>query len=126
VGVYAGLSMNTYLLANLCCNREFVRDLVLEHQLGSFSTFLGNDKDFLPSRVSYKLNLRGPSVNVQTGCSTSLVAVAQACQSLLNYQCDMALAGGVSISFPQQRGYLYQEGGMGSPDGHCRPFDANA
>ena len=76
--------------------------------------------------MSYKLDLRGPSLTIQTACSTSLVAVAQACQSLLLYQADMALAGGVSISFPQHRGYLHQEGGMVSADGHCRPFDASA
>jgi acyl transferase domain-containing protein len=77
-------------------------------------------------QVSYKLNLKGPSVAVQTACSTSLVAVTLACQSLLSYQCDMALAGGVAISLPQRKGYLYQSGGIGSPDGHCRAFDADA
>ncbi len=82
--------------------------------------------DFLATRVSYKLNLRGPSLTIQSACSTSLVAVCQACQSLLTYQSDMALAGGVSITFPQKSGYLYQEGAMGSADGHCRPFDARA
>src|SRR5207247_9603867 len=80
----------------------------------------------LPTRASYKLNLRGPSVNIQTACSTSLVAVCVACQNLLNYECDLALAGAVSIGFPQKRGYLYQEGGIASPDGHCRAFDAKA
>ncbi|MDX1935261.1 MAG: amino acid adenylation domain-containing protein [Capsulimonadales bacterium] len=126
VGVYAGLSLNTYLLSNLCANRKIIEELTQSYQVGSFHTLLGNDKDFLPSRVAYKLNLRGPSVNVQTACSTSLVAIAQACQSLLNYQCDLALAGGVSISFPQRRGYLSQEGGMISPDGKIRAFDAAA
>jgi phthiocerol/phenolphthiocerol synthesis type-I polyketide synthase E len=87
---------------------------------------IGNDKDFLSTRVSYKLNLKGPSIDIQTGCSTSLVAVHLACQSLLSYQCDMALAGGVSIQVPQRTGYFYQEGGINSPDGHCRTFDANA
>ena len=80
----------------------------------------------MATRVSYKLNLRGPSLAVQTACSTSLVAVCQACDALLAGQCDMALAGGVSISFPQRRGYLYSEGAMVSPDGHCRAFDAAA
>ena len=120
IGVYAGMSMNTYLLANLY-SRPDVLDLV-----GSYQIMLGNDKDYLPTRVSYKLNLRGPSVNVQTACSTSLVAVCVACEQLINYQCDMALTGGVSVTFPQKRGYLYQEGGIGSPDGHCRAFDAKA
>src|SRR5437868_7822112 len=87
---------------------------------------LANDKDYLPTRVSYKLNLRGPSISIQTACSTSLVAVCVACQNLLSYQCDMALAGGVSIGFPQKQGHLYQQGGITSPDGHCRAFDARA
>ena len=126
IGVYASTSLNTYLLSNLCSTREFIEELVGSYQIGAFSVVLGNDKDFLPTRVSYKLNLRGPSVTVQSACSSSLVAVVQACQSLLSYQCDMVLAGGVSVTFPQARGYLYQDGGMGSPDGHCRPFDARA
>lgn len=87
---------------------------------------MGNDKDFLTTRISYKLNLKGPSINVQTACSTSLVATSLACKSLLSYQCDMALAGGVSVFVPQKAGYLSQEGGFLSPDGHCRAFDAKA
>ncbi len=87
---------------------------------------IANDKDYLPTRVAYKLNLRGPAVNVQTACSTSLVATHLACQALLNRDCDMALAGGVTIRLPQKGGYLYQEGGIMSPDGHCRAFDAQA
>lgn len=118
IGVYAGASLNNYLSFNL--NTD---------QIGSAITFqklIGNDKDFLTTRVSYKLNLNGPSFTVQTACSTSLVATTLACQSLLNYQCDMALAGGVSIRVPQKTGYLYQEGGILSPDGHCHAFDARA
>jgi len=87
---------------------------------------IGNDKDYLTTRVSYKLNLQGPSVNVQTACSTSLVAVHFACQSLLSHECDIALAGGVSVGIPQRVGYLYQEGSIVSPDGHCRAFDSKA
>ena len=87
---------------------------------------LGNDKDFLATRVSYKLDLRGPSVDVQTACSTSLVAVHLACQACSRGECDMALAGGVSISVPRVTGYLYEEGMILSPDGHCRAFDAAA
>src|SRR5205085_7113012 len=87
---------------------------------------IGNEKDHLPTRVSYKLNLQGPSVNVNTTCSTSLVAIHLACQSLLNGECDLALAGGVSVLLPQKAGYVYQEGGTYSPDGHCRAFDAQA
>ena len=87
---------------------------------------LGNEKDYLATRVSYKLDLRGPSINVVTACSTSLVAVCQAVQALATHQCDIALAGGVSIRVPQRRGYLYQEGFITSPDGHCRAFDERA
>ncbi|HEY0455022.1 MAG TPA: condensation domain-containing protein [Verrucomicrobiae bacterium] len=119
-GVFAGMSMNTYLLANLATHPE------LMELVGGYQTMLANDKDYLPTRVSYKLNLRGPSLNIQTACSTSLVSVCVACQHLLNFQCDMALAGGVSVSFPQKKGMLYQEGGISSPDGHCRAFDAKA
>ncbi len=126
VGVYAGSSFNTYLLANICSSRAVIDDLVDGYQVTGFPTLLGNAQDYLPTRVSYKLNLRGPSMAVQTACSTSLVAVCQASDALLAGQCDMALAGGVSISFPQRRGYLYSEGAMVSPDGHCRAFDAEA
>jgi acyl transferase domain-containing protein/acyl carrier protein len=118
IGVYAGASLNNYYSVDL--NRD---------RMGSaqcYQTLIGNDKDFLATRVSYKLNLTGPSITVQTACSTSLVATTLACQSLLNYQCDMALAGGVSIHIPQKTGYLYEPGGTLSPDGHCRAFDAKA
>ena len=119
IGVYAGAAMGSYLF-NLISNRELIRIV------GAFQVMIGNDKDHLTTHVSYKLNLKGPSVVVQTACSTSLVAVCMACQSLLDHQCDMALAGGVSIKIPQKTGYLYQEGMIVSPDGHCRPFDAKA
>jgi acyl transferase domain-containing protein len=120
IGVYAGVSMNSYFLTNLSSNHDVV------NSVGVFQVMLGNDKDFLPTRVSYKLNLRGPSLSVQTACSTSLVAVHLACQSLLNGECDVALAGGISITVPQKNGYFYQPDGIGSPDGRCRPFDAAA
>lgn len=126
IGVFAGQSLNTYLLANLCRDRAFIDQLTGEYQVGSYPVVLGNDKDYLATRVSYKLDLGGPSITVQCACSTSLVAVCQAVQSVLSFGCDMALAGGVSITFPQKRGYLYQEGGMVSPDGSCRTFDADA
>lgn len=122
IGVYAGLSLNTYLLHNLGKGADLARN----YQVAEYQTMLGNDKDFLPVRVSYKLNLRGPSMTIQTACSTSLVAICQAATSLLTYQCDMALAGGVSISFPQQRDYLYTEEGMVSGDGTVRAFDEKA
>ncbi len=120
IGVFAGAGSNTYLLFNLARNREVV------DAVGMYQAMLGSDGDFLATRISYKLGLRGPSLTVQTACSTSLVAVHLACQSLLSGECDMALAGGVRISVPQRAGYLYQPGGIFSPDGHCRPFDAAA
>ena len=126
IGLFAGCSLNTYLLANLSRDRRFLEELTENYQVGEFLTALGNDKDFLTTRVAYKLNLRGPVLTVQGACATSLVAICQAAQALLNYQCDMALAGGVSVTFPQQRGHRYQEGGLASADGTCRPFDAQA
>jgi acyl transferase domain-containing protein len=119
IGVYAGGVLSSYLF-NILSNREH-REIV-----GDFQVFTGNDKDHLTTRISYKLNLKGPSITVQTACSTSLVAVAMACQSLVAYQCDMALAGGVAVRVPQKAGYIHQEGMIFSRDGHCRPFDAEA
>ncbi len=126
IGLFAGCSLNTYLLANLATDRAFLDELTNNYQVGEFQVALGNDKDFLTTRAAYKLNLRGPCVTVQSACATSLVAICQASQALLNFQCDMALAGGVSITFPQERGHVYQEGGISSRDGYCRPFDAQA
>src|SRR5215471_2670737 len=117
VALYAGVSLNTYALSILP---------TLKEPANVFQALIANDKDFLATRVSYKLNLRGESVTVQTACSTSLVAVHMACQSLLTGQCDIALAGGVTIVVPQKTGYVYQEGVINSPDGHCRAFDAKA
>jgi amino acid adenylation domain-containing protein len=121
IGVFAGSGMNTYLIYNLLANRRL---------LGSTGLFqlkqTGNDKDVLATRVSYQLDLRGPSINVQTACSTSLVAVHLACQSLLNCECDLALAGGVTIEIPHGQGYIYREGEILSRDGHCRSFDATS
>jgi len=119
IGVFAGLSVSTYLL-NLYSNRNVLKTF------NAFQAIVSNDKDHLTTRVSYKLDLKGPSVNVQTTCSTSLVAVHIACQSLLNGECDIALAGGVSVTLPLKGGFVYQEGGVVSPDGHCRTFDAQA
>ena len=126
IGVFAGCSQNSYFLTHVCPDHRFLHDYAAAYQVGHYTTMLGAIHDTLATRVSYKLNLQGPSITVQTACSTSLVAVAQACTSLLTYQCDAALAGGVSISYPQKRGYLYQAGGMVSPDGHCRTFDEQA
>ncbi|MGW1954890.1 hybrid non-ribosomal peptide synthetase/type I polyketide synthase [Streptomyces sp. NPDC001920] len=119
-GVYAGVGESSYLLRNLLAEEGLVE------RIGAFQTSLGNDKDFMPTRVSYKLNLRGPSVSVQTGCSTSLVAVHMACQALANGECDVALAGGATVVATQDQGYRYEEGGVVSPDGHCRAFDEGA
>ncbi|MBD2344920.1 type I polyketide synthase [Anabaena subtropica] len=117
IGVYAGTGINNYLI-NLYTNQN-VKNSIDGQQL-----VFANDKDFLTTRVSYKLELEGPSIDVQTACSTSLVAVHLACRSLLGGECDIALAGGVAISASQKSGYSYQEGGILSPDGHCRAFDA--
>ncbi len=120
IGLYAGSGQNTYFEKHISGRSEII------NRLGEFQTMLANEKDFLTTRTSYKLGLTGPSLSINTACSTSLVAVIEAFQSLINHQCDMALAGGVSITTPQNRGYLYQEGSMLSPDGRCRPFDVNA
>ncbi len=120
IGIFAGAGMNSYALINLFSNPEVIESV------GPYQLMLGNDKDFLCSRISYKLNLRGPAVGVQTACSTSLVAVQMAFESLLRHECDMALAGGVSISLPQASGYIYVPGMILSRDGHCRAFDAAA
>ncbi|HLO02127.1 MAG TPA: SDR family NAD(P)-dependent oxidoreductase [Symbiobacteriaceae bacterium] len=120
IGVFGGTGSGSYFLQNLLPNRQ------LMELVGGFQAGLLNDKDFLCTRVAYKLNLTGPTVTVQTACSSSLVAVHLACQSLLSGECDMALAGGVSVRVPQKTGYLYSEGGIASPDGHCRAFDADA
>ena len=119
VGVFAGTGLNTYML-QLLGNPEILASA------GGYQLMLGNDKDFLATRVAYRLNLRGPAVAVQTACSTSLAAVHLACQSLLAGECDSALAGGVSIMFPQLAGYSYIPGMILSPDGVCRPFDERA
>lgn len=126
IGVFAGTSMSTYFLSRIAAAPGFIESFTSGYQIANYPEMMGNNPDFLSTRVSYKFNLRGPSFTMQAGCSTSLLAVCQACQSLLTYQSDMALAGGVSITLPQKRGYFCQEGGMGSADGHTRTFDADA
>ncbi|QTA91521.1 type I polyketide synthase [Desulfonema magnum] len=121
IGLYAGAGINTYFLNNIYPNLGLVGG-----SADAYQVMLSNDRAFLPTMISYKLNLRGPSLNVQTACSTSLVAVHLACQSLLNGECDMAMAGGVSAGSPPKEGYVYEEGMILSPDGHCRAFDAKA
>ncbi|MFE9581761.1 type I polyketide synthase [Nocardia sp. NPDC006044] len=121
VGVFAGAGISTYLLRNLAGHAS-----VFQTPSSQLHALHGNASDYLATRVSYKLNLTGPSVAVQTACSTSLVAVHQAAQALLDFQCDVALAGGASVKVPQEAGYIYEEGSILSPDGHCRAFDAEA
>ncbi|CAM2984090.1 Acyl transferase domain-containing protein [Paracoccus aminovorans] len=121
IGVWAGCGAGSYYYWNVCSNRDLVDGVghfLLRHT--------GNDKDFLSTRVSHVFDLKGPSVNVQTACSTSLVAVHMACQSLNSGECDMALAGGVTIELPHGVGYLYKENEILSPDGHCHAFDHRA
>lgn len=121
IGVYAGCGMGSYFYFNLCSNPDLV------DQTGMFLLrHTGNDKDFLATRVSHIFDLKGPSINLQTACSTSLVAVHFATQALLNGECDMALAGGVTIELPHARGYLFTEGEILSPDGQCHAFDHRA
>ncbi len=119
VSVYCGTNTNFYLLSR-------IDQLTADPNSSLFQLMLANEKDFLATRISYKLDLKGESITVQTSCSTSLVAVHLACQSLLSYQSKMALAGGVSIRVPQKTGYFYQPGMIASPDGHCRAFDEKA
>ena len=119
VGLFAGAGTNSYLYAHL-------QELLAVNFGNWHQTSLDGEKDFLTTRVSYKLGLKGPSIAVQSACSTSLVAVHLACQSLLTFESDMALAGGVSIKFGNHNGYLHEEGGISSSDGICRPYDAEA
>ena len=117
-GVFAGVRTSSYL--DLFSEKEKRNGTTC-----GFQILIGNDKDYLSSRVAYKLNLKGPSVTVQTACSTSLVALHLACESIRNYECEMAIAGGVALSVPTKQGYFYQKDMTFSPDGECRAFDAN-
>ncbi len=126
VGVFAGCHMNTYIFTRLAADAEFRESLADCFPGGGLNAEISNDKDYLATRVAYQLNLRGPSVAVQSACSTSLVAIAQACESLVAGSCDMAISGGVTVTFPQEQGYLHTEDSILSPDGTCRTFDANA
>ena len=120
VGVYAGMGRNSYLQSLMLYNsKEAMR-------FGDWTNSLTNEKDYVATRVSHSLNLKGPSLNVQTACSTSLVAVIEACHAIRAGRCEMALAGGVSITTPGKFGHIYQEGNIRSKDGHCRPFDNDA
>ncbi|MFY9226983.1 MAG: SDR family oxidoreductase [Blastocatellia bacterium] len=130
IGIYAGSGgLNNYYTFNIYPDHRQLIEWGQDKEDVGFnfeSIFAANAKDFLTTYVSYKLNLKGPSVNIQTACSTSLVAVHLACQSLLNGESDIALAGGISLRIPQISGYFYSQQGVYSPDGHCHTFDANA
>lgn len=119
IGVWAGTYSTSYYIKNLLTNPEITQKTG-EFQLGAY-----NEKDYIATRVAHALNLTGPAINVNTACSTSLVAVIEACKSLEFGHCDVALAGGASVYFPQHSGHLHQVGSIFSPDGHCRPFDAD-
>jgi len=120
IGVYAGCANNSYLVNNVLANPELVENA------GGIQVITVNDKDYVSTRVAYALDLKGPAVTVLSACSTSLLAVTQAVESLRRGQCDIAIAGGISITAPIYSGHLYEEGAMLSKDGHCRPFDANS
>jgi amino acid adenylation domain-containing protein len=120
VGVYGGMYNASYFQRHVLTRPDLIE------AVGEFQVMLANEKDYITTRVAHRLNLRGPAISIHTACSTSLVAVAQAFHALRTGQCDMALAGGASVTCPPRSGYLYQEGSMLSPDGHTRSFDANA
>lgn len=120
IAVYGSANLSTYLIRNIMSHPD------LRDRATSFQTLITNDKDFIATRVSYKMNMAGPSMSVATLCSSSFVAVHLACQALLNYQCDMAIGGAVSLQISRNEAFFYQEGGIGDPDGHCRAFDAKA
>lgn len=120
IGVFAGCANSDYFINNVQHHKNLIDNV------GEFQVILVNEKDYLSSRVSYALDLKGPAITVQSACSTSLLAIAQAVESLKSGKCHMALAGGVNIWTPTKIGHLYQEGSMQSADGHCRPFDSEA
>ncbi|MBW2208722.1 MAG: AMP-binding protein, partial [Deltaproteobacteria bacterium] len=120
IGVYAGTGNNSYYHENVWRHPDKIASL------GSFLTMVANEKDYVATRVAHKMNLTGPCISIHTGCSTSLVSVCEAFRSLASYQCDIAIAGGVSVTSPIRSGYLYQEGGIFSADGHTRSFDSEA
>ncbi len=120
IGVFAGTGMNTYYKNNILPNKD-----VLD-RIGAFQASTINEKDYIATRTAYHLNLKGPAVAVHSACSTSLLAIAEATEAIRNGRCEVALAGGASVTTPVKSGHLYQEGSIMSPDGHCRPFDEDA
>lgn len=120
IAVYGGSNLSSYMIRNLYSNPGLVEEL------GSFKTMIANSQDFVATKVSYKMNFTGTSINVNTLCSSALVATQMACQSLLSYECDVALAGASNIQVTRNESVFYQEGGIGANDGHCRAFDEKA
>ena len=120
IGVFAGSGDNHYYTSNVITHPELLA------LAGKLAVEIGNEKDYISLRVAYLLDLRGPAISVHAGCSTTLLAIDEACRSLLSGECSMALAGGIDILTPQKSGFLHQEGGVFANDGHCRPFDAAA
>ncbi|MBX2977649.1 MAG: amino acid adenylation domain-containing protein [Flavobacteriales bacterium] len=119
IGVYAGIGNNTYYTRNVLGHPELIE------QVGEFQVMTSNEKDYIATRLAFEFDLRGPALSIHTACSTSLVAIAQAFKALRDGDCDMALAGGIAITVPINSGIVYNEGGMYSPDGSTRTFDAN-
>ncbi|MBS1974499.1 MAG: acyltransferase domain-containing protein, partial [Bacteroidetes bacterium] len=120
IGVFAGSGNNTYFFNNLQGHHDLITTI------GLFNVQVLNEKDYIATRTAYELNLKGPAVSVHSACSTSLLAIAEAVESIRNCQCDVALAGGAAITSPVKSGHIYQPGAMLSRDGHCRSFDAGA
>ena len=126
IGVFAGGCLNSYLLNNVLRDPVRYENYIRLRRSDSFQTMTANDVSFIPTKTAYHFNLKGPAINVQTTCSTSLVAISEACQSLYNLNSDVCLAGAICILVPQESGYVYQDGAIHSSDGYCRPFDAGA
>jgi len=120
IGLYASMADSSYLINNLCKNAEILQNI------DWLQMRIATSMMSLATQISYRLNLTGPSININTACSSALVSIATACQALIDYQCDIAIAGAVAIYTPEKTGYLYQEGGIESPDGHCRSYDSGA
>jgi acyl transferase domain-containing protein len=118
IAVFTSAGMNTYLPFNLMSNPELLE------QVGGFELSIYNDKDFVPTRIAYSMNIKGPAIDIGTACSSSLVSTHLACQQLLTYQADMTIVGGITIHLPQKMGHIHEPGAAYSPDSHCRPFDA--
>jgi amino acid adenylation domain-containing protein len=124
IGVFTGGCINTYLLNNVLRDPVRLENYIRLRLTDSLQIMTGNDAGYIPTKTAFKFNLRGPAINIQTACSTSLVAISEACQSLISFKSDICLAGAICIQVPQETGYIYEEGAIISPDGFCRPFDA--